>query len=250
MRIMRRSEKTCVGIAWVGLVLIAARADADELRLVGEKVACRCAVVAVDEKSVEFRTRISEVERFSVGARRDTAFPDLLRLKGHRRDRKARVLVWERGRLLLRVPRAEVARIMMEERTADGAAKGTGKKSGAPAKAAGRKPALDKAASGSASGRVLDRGKPARGVTIRVVRIEVSTFLGVKRSRDDESFAATTDEHGSYRLEALPPGAYKIYVQLKKDEGWVRRLRDDPDFKIVTGKHTGVGPVRIPARVH
>jgi len=74
------------------LLLCSGRTDADELRFVGEKAVCRCIVVAIDDKTVELRVAGKEVTRFRIGDERTTAFPDRLRLKGHGRDRQARVL--------------------------------------------------------------------------------------------------------------------------------------------------------------
>ncbi len=221
------------------LLLCSGRTDADELRFVGEKAVCRCIVVAIDDKTVELRVAGKEVTRFRIGDERTTAFPDRLRLKGHGRDRQARVLAWENSVLDLRVPRRDVSQVKMTP---------TATKSDSPPAAA--KPSGTQARPGSATGKVQLRGKPAGGVTVRVVRIAVSTFLGERRTAQEKSHVARTDKRGVFHFEKLPPGSYKIYVQVKPEDVWIRRFRDKPDFVVKAGERTKVPSVRIPARVY
>jgi dipeptidyl aminopeptidase/acylaminoacyl peptidase len=213
------------------VLLCPRRTDADELRFVGEKAACRCSVVAVDDKTVELRVAGKEVTHFRIGDDRSAPFPDRLRLEGHRRDRQARILAWEKGILVLRVSRRDVSQVTM-------------------ARSATKKPSDTQARLGNATGEVRVRGKPAGGVTVRAVRIAVSTFLGERRTTQEKSYVARTDKHGVFRFEKLPPGSYKIYVQLKPEDGWIRRLRDKPDFVVKAGERTKIPAVRIPTRVY
>lgn len=65
------------------------------------------------------------------------------------------------------------------------------------------------------SGRVLANGKPAAGVSVRLIGI---TPDGDRRYESTQQFDATTDEQGEFRIEALPG---KGVIGLSK-EGFVR----------------------------
>jgi hypothetical protein len=57
-------------------------------------------------------------------------------------------------------------------------------------------------------------------------------------------FETATDAAGKYRFERVPPGEYLFYWMPDPESGWIRRLRDKPDFEVVAG---GVAVLNIPA---
>jgi hypothetical protein len=47
-----------------------------------------------------------------------------------------------------------------------------------------------------------------------------------------------TDSEGRYAFHKAPPGDYRLYRLPDMNTGWVRRLRDKPDFEVTSGNLT------------
>jgi hypothetical protein len=104
---------------------------------------------------------------------------------------------------------------------------------------------------GRVQGLILWQGKPlANGK----VRIELEKYTGVswasvkkmfsgneKESYESDqgvSLSTQTDSKGLYAFEKVPPGTYRLYWWPDFKTGWVHRLREKPDFEVVSGKLT------------
>ncbi len=93
---------------------------------------------------------------------------------------------------------------------------------------------------GNANGRMLRRGIPLQGCRVKAVFLSGSAgkFVGY---RENEEFICVTDKDGVYRFEGIPGGPYKLKWELPGDRGWIRRLRDAPDFQVRAGRLSEVG---------
>jgi hypothetical protein len=104
---------------------------------------------------------------------------------------------------------------------------------------------------GQVQGLIQWQGKPLAGGQ---VRIELEKYTGVslvsvkkmfsasgKRTSDTGqgiSLTTQTDSQGRYSYEKVPPGTYRIYWWPDFKTGWVHRLREKPDFEVLSGKLT------------
>ena len=108
----------------------------------------------------------------------------------------------------------------------------------------------------TASGRVVDAsGQPVVGVVVDAVAAELAGF-----DPPPYQMPVRTDEQGSFRFDALPPGRYVFGVNLTKDSG--RRPRPGPSvflpgvsapssatvIELKAGDEAVVGILRLPAR--
>jgi hypothetical protein len=89
-------------------------------------------------------------------------------------------------------------------------------------------------------GKPLDNGK---------VMIALETYTGFsisaiksmlkgnkeKSTVQEVSFETHTDPQGRYSFSKVPPGYYRMYWQPDPQTGWVRRLRENPDFEVISG---------------
>ena len=55
-------------------------------------------------------------------------------------------------------------------------------------------------------------------------------------SRHEMTLSTKTDSQGRYVYDRVPPGQYMLYWQPDENTGWVRRLREEPDFEVIAGK--------------
>jgi hypothetical protein len=102
---------------------------------------------------------------------------------------------------------------------------------------------------GQVEGVILWQGKPLANGN---VRIELEKYTGFSMSSvkkmfsEDErgsvdqglSLSAKTDSQGRYSFAGVPPGSYRIYWWPDFKTGWVHRLREKPDFEVISGKVT------------
>ena len=104
---------------------------------------------------------------------------------------------------------------------------------------------------GRVQGLIQWQGKPLADGR---VRIELEKYTGVslvsvkkmfsdggKGSSDTSqgiSLTTQTDSQGRYSYEKVPPGTYRIYWWPDFKTGWVHRLREKPDFEVLSGKLT------------
>jgi hypothetical protein len=102
---------------------------------------------------------------------------------------------------------------------------------------------------GRVSGVILWQGNP---LAYRSVMIALEKYTGfswaslkkafskdVEASSEEEFILKTqTDSQGHYSFENVPPGHYRLYWMPDAETGWIRRLREKPDFEVVPGNLT------------
>jgi hypothetical protein len=99
---------------------------------------------------------------------------------------------------------------------------------------------------GGVQGIIVWQGKPLGNGK---VRIELETYTGFsiaavkhmlgigkeEATAQEVSFETQTDSQGRYSFPRVPPGYYRLYWLPDPQTGWVRRLREKPDFEVVPG---------------
>jgi hypothetical protein len=99
---------------------------------------------------------------------------------------------------------------------------------------------------GGVQGTIVWQGKPLDNAK---VRIDLETYTGFsiaavkhmlgigkeEATARDVSFETQTDSQGRYSFPQVPPGYYRLYWLPDPQTGWVRRLREKPDFEVVPG---------------
>ncbi|MGA2402426.1 MAG: carboxypeptidase-like regulatory domain-containing protein [Syntrophobacteraceae bacterium] len=107
--------------------------------------------------------------------------------------------------------------------------------------------ALLKEEAGSIEGVILWNGKPLKNAKVKIV---METYTGFSVAALKQTFAGgenkpapseitldtQTDSGGHYSFPQVPPGSYTLFWQPDLQTGWVRRIRENPDFEIVPGK--------------
>jgi hypothetical protein len=65
-------------------------------------------------------------------------------------------------------------------------------------------------------------------------------FMGGQGKSSDEeiSLVAKTDSQGHYSFSNVPPGYYRIYWLPENKTSWFHRLREKPDFEVISGNMT------------
>jgi hypothetical protein len=101
---------------------------------------------------------------------------------------------------------------------------------------------------GRVEGIILWKGKPlAKGsVMIVLERYTGFSFASLKKmvsgnkgkSSDQITFETKTDSQGRYVFEKVPPGQYRLYWMPDAETGWFHRIREKPDFEVITGELT------------
>jgi hypothetical protein len=102
---------------------------------------------------------------------------------------------------------------------------------------------------GSVQGVILWQGKPLNNGK---VRIELEKYTGASivaakkmltgnetgSSEADQGISLTTqtDSQGRYGFEKVPPGTYRLYWWPDFKTGWIHRLREKPDFEVLSGR--------------
>lgn len=90
---------------------------------------------------------------------------------------------------------------------------------------------------GSLEGRVLQKGKPLEGCRVRVVAMEEDRALGFLSTwRPGDEYPTVTDNQGVYRFDELPAGAYKVFWWPPWEDGWIRRIKWEPDVVVRAGE--------------
>lgn len=98
---------------------------------------------------------------------------------------------------------------------------------------------------GEVRGRMLRDGGPLENCRIRIVRmIPVPGALSFFVTYKEQSVHQTaTGGEGRFSIADVPAGHYRIKWQPPGETGWIRRLRDDPDFTVKDGKTTNLDPI-------
>lgn len=101
---------------------------------------------------------------------------------------------------------------------------------------------------GRVEGIILWKKKPLADARVRIV-LEKYTgfslafirkmFSGDKEKSSNKIILETkTDSQGQYVFEKVPPGQYRLHWMPDAETDWVHRMREKPDFEIITGKLT------------
>ena len=102
---------------------------------------------------------------------------------------------------------------------------------------------------GQVEGVILWQGNPLANGNVRI-ELEKYTgfsltsvkkmFSGDERGSVDQglSLSTKTDSQGRYSFARVPPGSYRLYWSPDFKTGWVHRLREKPDFEVLSGKVT------------
>ncbi|MGE5254369.1 MAG: carboxypeptidase-like regulatory domain-containing protein [Planctomycetaceae bacterium] len=102
---------------------------------------------------------------------------------------------------------------------------------------------------GGVEGVILWQGKPLANAKVRIELVRYTGFSpgfvkkvfpgdGKESSDRGISIETQTDSQGRYTFEGVPPGSYRLYWMPDTKTGWVRRLRENPDLEVISGKRT------------
>jgi hypothetical protein len=102
---------------------------------------------------------------------------------------------------------------------------------------------------GRVEGVIAWHGKPLQNGKVKIVLESYTGFsiAAVKRmiaggkgqaAEQEVTFETETDSQGHYAFLHVPPGYYRLYWVPDPQTGWVRRLRENPDFEVTPGNLT------------
>lgn len=102
---------------------------------------------------------------------------------------------------------------------------------------------------GSVQGVLLWRGRPLSNGRVKIVLERYTGFSvaslkrmfkgGKGKSSDEEiGLVAQTNSQGHYSFSRAPPGYYRIYWLPENETVWFHRLREKPDFEVISGNLT------------
>lgn len=106
---------------------------------------------------------------------------------------------------------------------------------------------------GGIRGRILKRGRPFEGcsVKLRYVRNSASLLPHIDFDADKKEeiiFEAVTDKDGYYEFNDLTPGNYDIFWKLSGGSNWIRRLSEKPDITVLPGETTVYKDIEVKIR--
>lgn len=102
---------------------------------------------------------------------------------------------------------------------------------------------------GRVQGVILWKGKPLANRSVKIVLTKYTGFspAAIKRmfsgnkeksSGQEIVLSTPTDSQGKYVFEQVPPGQYRLFWMPDTKTGWVHRMREKPDFEVISGKLT------------
>jgi hypothetical protein len=101
---------------------------------------------------------------------------------------------------------------------------------------------------GSVEGIILWQGKPLQNSKVKIVLEKYTGFsvaaLKKRYAEKDASFKgeialeSMTDSKGRYAINDAPPGFYRLYWKPDRGTEWIHRLRETPDFEVISGNLT------------
>lgn len=100
---------------------------------------------------------------------------------------------------------------------------------------------------GTATGRLLHRGRPVTECKVSLVPLTRS-FGSYHVNENADPHSAVTSANGSYTFSNVPRGPYKLFWLPKGERQWIRRIEFRPDVVIRTGETTHVKEIRTSLR--
>ncbi|MEE9584146.1 MAG: hypothetical protein V3W51_01590 [Candidatus Brocadiales bacterium] len=105
---------------------------------------------------------------------------------------------------------------------------------------------------GRVEGIITQSKVPLPGCKVKIVMlVGKSSFIGrFVPVKDADELETVTDENGRYVFQDVLPGAYKLFWMPPWEDGWIRRMRMEPDVFVEPGETTepkavnaGIAPV-------
>lgn len=95
-----------------------------------------------------------------------------------------------------------------------------------------------KQSTGRVEGKITRGGNPLPGCKVKIVQMVKRGFLFKAYSPQDNAleFETETDKEGRYIFQDIPEGDYKLSWRPPWENGWIRKLKMEPDVFVQAGK--------------